>query len=226
MAPKNILFVLTSADKTFTGLPTGWYLPEAAHPYYSIIPHAHIDFATPKGANPPVDQISVQNFTDEESVKFLKDETVIQKLATAKKLTEVNSKDYDAVFYVGGVGPVVDLAIDPVNAKLASDFWNEGKIVAAVCHGPAALIGAKDTSGKSVFAGRKFTGFSNAEEEKLGFTKDVPFLLEDKIQELGGIFEKAPGLFEPEVVIDGKLFTGQNPASAKPLGQEVAKALA
>ncbi|KAF9534872.1 ThiJ/PfpI [Crepidotus variabilis] len=226
MPGKSVLFVLTSADKTFTGRPTGWYLPEAAHPYYSIFPHANIDFAAPNGPNPPIDKHSVENFKDEESVKFLNDETVKQKLATAKKLTEVNSKDYEAIFYVGGHGPVIDLAIDPANAQLASDFWNDGKIVSAVCHGPGALVGAKDSSGKSIFYGRKFTGFSNAEEEASGFTKDVPFLLESKIQELGGIFDKAPGLFEGKVVIDGKLFTGQNPASAKPLGDAIARALA
>ncbi|KAJ3506042.1 hypothetical protein NLJ89_g7094 [Agrocybe chaxingu] len=221
----SVLFVLTSVDKTPTGRPTGWYLPEAAHPYHVLSPHATIDFASPLGPNPPIDEGSVKLFTDEGSVSFLNDESVKAKLANAKKLSEVSSKDYDAIFFVGGHGPVVDLAFDPVNAKLISDFWKEGKVVSAVCHGPAALVGAVDASGKSIFEGRKFTGFSNAEEEVAGWTKDVPFLLETKIESLGGKFEKAPELFGAKVVVDGQLITGQNPASAAPIGEAILKAL-
>lgn len=135
----SILFVFTSANKNLKGGQTvslivacvsciyltviyqGWYLPEAAHPYYVLAPHFNIDFASPKGPNPPVDEGSVKNFTDKESVEFLKDTVVTKKLESAKKLSEVDVKDYDAVFYVGGHGPVIDLATDPDNIKLASD---------------------------------------------------------------------------------------------------------
>jgi putative intracellular protease/amidase len=118
----SVLFVYTNADKTLSGQQTGWYLPEAAHPYYVLAPHTSIDFASPNGPNPPVDEGSVAAFAkDADSVKFLSDETVKAKFSSAKKLSEVDVKAYDAVFYVGGHGPVLDLASDPVNAKLVSE---------------------------------------------------------------------------------------------------------
>ncbi|RDX53616.1 class I glutamine amidotransferase-like protein [Lentinus brumalis] len=223
MAPKRILFVFTSADKTLTGAQTGWYLPEAAHPYYVLAPKYDIDFAAPKGANPPVDESSVQNFKDD--VGFLSDETVKQKFANAKKLSDVNVADYDAIFYVGGHGPVIDLAQDPVNAKVASEFFQAGKITSAVCHGPAALVGAKDANGDSIFKGRRATSFTNVEEEQVQKVKDIPFLVESRIVELGGKFEKAPEPWGAHVVVDGNLITGQNPASAKGIGEAIDKAL-
>ncbi|PPR05643.1 hypothetical protein CVT24_002869 [Panaeolus cyanescens] len=223
----SVLFVFTSCNKSLTGNPTGWYLPEAAHPYYGLVEHASIDFASPNGPNPPVDESSVKAFEkDDLSTKFLNDSTVKQKFESAKKLSDVSVKDYDAVFYVGGHGPVIDLASDPVNAKLVSDFWQSGKIVSAVCHGPAALVGGVDANGKSIFEGRSFTGFSNAEEQAVDQVKAVPFLLEDKIQSLGGKYEKAPEPWGAKVVVDGKLITGQNPNSAGPIGEALVKALA
>ncbi|EMD40839.1 hypothetical protein CERSUDRAFT_80494 [Gelatoporia subvermispora B] len=223
---KRVLFVFTSAPKTLTGNPTGWYLPEAAHPYYVLAPHAEIDFAAPGGPNPPVDPSSVESFKDEESVKFINsDETVKSKLANAKTLSEVNARNYDAIFYVGGHGPVIDLATDPVNIKLASEFFQAGKITSAVCHGPAALVGATDANGKSIFAGRKATSFSNLEEEQVNKVKEIPFLVEDKIKTLGGTYEKAAEPWGVKVIVDGNLITGQNPASAKAIGEAILKAL-
>ncbi|KAJ6537620.1 class I glutamine amidotransferase-like protein [Mycena capillaripes] len=224
--PAKILFVLSSVSTTLTGAPTGWYLPEAAHPYWILAPHATIDFATPAGPNPPVDPDSVKAYkSDPECVKFLADEIVKNKLASAKKLTEVSSKDYDAIFYVGGQAPVIDLSVDPVSIKLASEFFQAGKITSAVCHGPAALVGVTDAQGKSIFAGRAATGFTNTEEIAMDKVKDVPFLLEDKLISLGAKFEKADELWAPKVVVDGHLYTGQNPASAGPIGETILKAL-
>lgn len=178
----------------------------------------------------------------------------------------MNLKDYDAIFYVGGHGPVIDLSADELNAKLASDAWKEGKIVSAVCHGPAyvdtllyrptsskahcgldllnsALVQAVDASGKSIFSGRNFTGFSNNEEEIVGMVQEIPFLLEDKIKALGGQYEKASdpwgvstkgspsreadvnNINQPKVIVDGKLITGQNPASAAGVGEAILKAI-
>ncbi|KDR83795.1 hypothetical protein GALMADRAFT_236180 [Galerina marginata CBS 339.88] len=222
----SVLFVFTSADKTLSGGQTGWYLPEAAHPYYVLSPHATIDFAAPKGPNPPVDEGSVKAFaSDPDSVKFQKDETAKSKFAGAKKLSDVDFKDYDAIFYVGGHGPVIDLPTDPINARLIQQFWDSGKIVAAVCHGPAALTGAVDAAGRSIFTGRTVTGFSNEEEEQAGKVKDVPFLLEDKIVQLGGKYVKADEVWGEKVVVDGHLITGQNPASAAGVGKAILKAL-
>ncbi|KAB5594286.1 chaperone protein HSP31 [Ceratobasidium theobromae] len=223
--PSRILFVFTSANKTLTGAQTGWYLPEAAHPYYILHGKHTIDFSAPNGPNPEVDESSVKDFTDDESVKFLKDPEVKQKFATAKKLSDVNLKDYDAIFYVGGHGPMIDLAFDPVNAKLASAFYQAGKLTTAVCHGPGALVKATDASGESIFKGRNATGFSDAEEEQVGKVKDIPFLLETRIKELGGKYTKAKDAWGAHVVVDGHLITGQNPASAKGVGEAILKAL-
>jgi len=140
-------------------------------------------------------------------------------------LSDVKAEGYDAIFYVGGHGPVIDLAQDAVNIKLASQFYQSNKIVAAVCHGPAALVGAVDRDGKPIFSGKAVTGFSNAEEEAVGMTKDIPFLLEDRITALGGKYAKAAEAWGPKVVVDGRLITGQNPASAGPVGKEILKAL-
>ncbi|KAF7331256.1 Glutathione-independent glyoxalase HSP31 [Mycena kentingensis (nom. inval.)] len=223
----SILIVLTSADKTLTGAPTGWYLPEAAHPYYTFAPvFDKIDFAAPKGPNPPLDQGGVKVWGhDEECARFMTDPEVQAKLANAKKLSEVTVADYDAVFYVGGHGPVLDLPFDEDNHRLVSEFWQTGKVVAAVCHGTAALVGAKDATDRSIFAaGLNFTGFSNVEEENFGTMQEIPFLLEDKISALGGTYSKATA-GAPHVVVDGKLYTGQNPASAKPLAEAIVKGL-
>ncbi|KAJ7700031.1 class I glutamine amidotransferase-like protein [Mycena rosella] len=220
----SILIVLSSASTTLTGAQTGWYLPEAAHPYYVFAPHASVDFASPAGPNPPLDEGSVKMFeSDEESVKFLKDEEVKSKLQACKKLSDISVKDYDVIFYVGGHAPVIDLAVDPINIKLASEFYQAGKITSAVCHGPAAIVGATDAQGKSIFAGKAATGFSNAEEIQVGKVKDIPFLLEDKIVSLGGKYEKADEAWGVKVVVDGNLYTGQNPASARPLAEVVSR---
>lgn len=220
-----VLFVYTSVNKTLAGDQTGWYLPEAAHPYYLLAPHFKVDFASPAGPNPPVDDGSVKAFAhDEECVKFLNDETVVDKFAHAKKLGDVNSANYDAIFYVGGLGPVMDLAFDETNAKLASQFYQAGKVTSAVCHGPAALVGAVDASGKSIFAGKSVTAFSNAEEVIAGSVEKIPFSVEDKITALGGKFEKADP-WKSYVVVYGNLITGQNPASAAGVGEAILKAL-
>jgi len=224
MSPK-ILFVFTSANKSLTGANTGWYLPEAAHPYYILAPHVEIDFAAPAGPNPPVDEYSVQMFTDEESVKFLKDPVVKHKLENALVLKTVSASDYDGIFYIGGHGPVIDLAIDKDNIKLANAFYRSNKLVSAVCHGPGALVGVTDAEGKSIFAGKEATSFTNFEEEQVDKVKDIPFLVETRIIELGGKFVSADAAWGVKVVESGNLITGQNPASAGPIGHAILKKL-
>ncbi|KDN36839.1 hypothetical protein RSAG8_10537, partial [Rhizoctonia solani AG-8 WAC10335] len=222
--PSRILFVFTSADKSPSGTPTGWWLAEAAHPFYFLQGKAEIDFAAPKGPNPPLDA-SVKASTDDESVKFLQDPEAKEKLANAKRLADVDPKEYDAVLYIGGHGPMFDLAIDPVNTQLANAFFQSGKITAAVCHGPGALVTVTDASGKSLFAGRNVTGLSNVEEDLIDATKLVPFLLEDRIKELGGKYSKATEPFASKVVVDGNVITGQNPGSAREIAEAIWKAL-
>ncbi|KAJ3572465.1 hypothetical protein NP233_g3074 [Leucocoprinus birnbaumii] len=226
MAPR-ILFVFTSADKSLTGSQTGYWVSEAAHPYYVLSPHFDIDFASPIKNKFPADPTSInsaQDLKDSHALNFLTDPKVAEKQATGKTLTEVDPKGYAAIFYIGGHGPVIDLASDPNNAKLIEAFWEQDKYVAAVCHGPAALAGAR-RNGKSIFADKKATGFTNTEEEAVKGASLIPWLLEDKIKELGGAFERA-GDWQPYVVVDGKLITGQNPASAEPLAKKLLEALA
>ncbi|KAJ7591993.1 class I glutamine amidotransferase-like protein [Mycena floridula] len=221
----SILFVFTSADKTLLGKPTGYYLPEAAHPYYVFSPTCEIDFASPKGTF-PIDPSSTEGYrSDQQCIDFLKDQTVARKFSEAKKLSDVDADKYDVIFYPGGHGPVLDLPQDQLSIKLAENFYRSGKIIAAVCHGTAALAGVTDAQGKSIFIGKKFTGFSNAEEEASGLVKAIPFLLEDKISDLGGKYEKADDLWGVKVVVDGNLYTGQNPASARPLAEAILAAL-
>ncbi|THV03679.1 ThiJ/PfpI [Dendrothele bispora CBS 962.96] len=222
----SILFVFTSADKHLKGGPTGWYLPEAAHPYYILKDTVDIDFASPKGPNPPVDPASVKlSAEDKECTQFLKDDTIVKaKLDNAKKLSDVKADDYDAIFYIGGHGPVIDLANDPVSLKLAAEFYQAGKITSAVCHGGAALVNVVDKEGKPILTGKKATAFSNAEEELVNGTELIPFLPEDKIKAIG-IYEKAPEPWGSHVVVDGNLITGQNPASAAAVGKAILEAL-
>jgi len=224
---KSILFVFTSASKIGPEgdqIETGWWITEAAHPYWLLHEKFNIDFASPKGPNPPLDLGSVSWHKDDfGSNKFLNDEEVKSKLATAKSLDQVTASDYDAIFYVGGHGPMVDLPNDKVNIKLAGEFYDSLKIVSAVCHGPAALVNVKDQSGKFIYAGRKLTGFSNEEEDAVEKTKYVPFKLEDKLAELG-TYQRGPawGAF---VVVDGNIITGQNPSSAEGVAEAILKAL-
>ncbi|KAJ7106557.1 ThiJ/PfpI domain-containing protein [Mycena epipterygia] len=211
----SVLFVFTSASRTLTG----WYLPEATHLYYLLAPHTSIHFASPTGPNPP---LAEQSIKAHQCVKFLADETVRQKLVNAAKLSDVNAADYDAIFYVW---PVVNLTSDPANIKLGSEFYCSGKMVGVLCHGPAAPVGITDAEGKSIFAGKSVMGFSNAEEILLNGVKDVPFLLEDRIISLGGAYTKVEKLFGVNVVVDGNLCTGQNPAPPAALGQAMWKVL-
>jgi len=224
---KNILFVYTSVSNNLLGGPTGWYLPEAAHPYWVLHDSHNITFAALSGPNPPLDPGSVELYKEDvESTKFLADETVKDKFANAKKLKDVNAEDYDAIFYVGGHGPMIDLATDEENIKLANAFYRTNKIVSAVCHGPGALVNVTDENGASIFKGRRATGFSNAEEKALDAVKAIPFLLEDAIVQKGGSYEKAGELWGEEVIVDGNVITGQNPSSARGVGLAIAKALA
>ncbi|PFH49135.1 hypothetical protein AMATHDRAFT_148332 [Amanita thiersii Skay4041] len=222
----SVLFVFTSVNKTPAGSPTGWFLPEAAHPYYILAQHATIDFAAVEGPNPPIFEQSIELFSEDKvCIRFLNNNSIKAKLANAKKLTEVNAQDYDAIYYVGGHGPSFDLYKDSTNIKLASQFYQAGKVIGATCHGPAALLRVTDASGKPIIGGRTLTAFSNEEEELVGMTNNIPFTLEDKIPELGGKYEKATEPWGAKVVVDGNLITGQNPGSSVPLAEEMLKAL-
>jgi len=229
MAPK-VLFVVTShAQLGDTGKPTGWYLPEFAHPYDVLKDHVKITVASPKGGEAPLDPSSVEASKDDKiSVNFLhKEETLWKNTEKLEKFLG-HAGDYEAIFFVGGHGPMFDLATDATSHKLINEFYSHNKIVAAVCHGPAALTHVKLASGGYLLDGQPVTGFSNTEEDQVGLTSAMPFSLEDALnQATGGKFVKASEPWGPRVVVarDGRLITGQNPASAAGVGQAIHDAI-
>jgi putative intracellular protease/amidase len=225
----KVLFVLSShAELGNTGKPTGWYLPEFAHPYEVLAPHVSITIVSPGGGAAPLDPSSVEASKDDKiSLKFLEQKKELWE--KTGKLSDVigHAKDYEAIFYVGGHGPMFDLATDETSHKLINEFYEHNKIVSAVCHGPAALTHVKLTSGGYLLDGQRVTGFSNSEEAAVGLTDAMPFSLEDKLKEAsGGKYEKADDWAAKVVVArDGRLITGQNPASASGVGQAIYDAI-
>jgi putative intracellular protease/amidase len=228
MSKPSILFVLTSHNKLGNlDKPTGWYLPELAHPYHVLRNKANITVVSPKGGEAPLDPASVEAAKDDDiSVQFLNNDQQVWK--TTQKLGDFigKAKDFDAIFYVGGHGPMFDLANDATSQQLIKEFWEADKIVSAVCHAPAVFYNVKLSDGSLLVAGKEVTAFTNTEEEQAGLTDAVPFLPEDALQKAsGGKFVKAAEPWAPKVVVSGRLITGQNPASATGVGEALAKAL-
>ena len=219
---KKVLFVLTSHDKLGnTGEKTGFWTEEFAAPYYELADkRVQNDIATPLGGQPPIDPKSEDPSEATADTKRLdKDTEVLAKLKNTKKLTDVNQEDYDAVFYPGGHGPLWDLAEDKTSIALIEAFYTNKKPVAFVCHSPGALKNVK-VNGEYLVKGKKVTGFSNSEEEAVGLTKVVPFLLEDVLQSNGATYSKT-GDWQPYAIEDGLLITGQHPASATLVAQKL-----
>lgn len=228
-APK-ILVVLTSHGKLGdTGKPTGWYLSELAHPYDVLTAQGfHLTLASPTGGTAPLDPSSIEAASDDSiSQRFLTEQNALWE-ATEPLVSFLGRADeFAAVFFPGGHGPMFDLAVDPTSQALVQEFAEKGKVVAAVCHGPAALVGVSGPGGYFL-EGKAVTGFTNAEEEAVGLDAVVPFALEDRLAEVvgkGGRFEKATENWAEKVVVDGKLITGQNPASAKGVAEAIARAV-
>ncbi|KAK3389321.1 class I glutamine amidotransferase-like protein [Podospora didyma] len=226
MAPK-VLIVLTSHDKLGdTGKKTGWYLPEFAHPYDAFTKAGfEITVASPAGGVAPLDPSSVEMFQDDSSVCFLNNNKSLWE-KTEKLSTFLGKADnFDVLFYPGGHGPVFDLSFDEQSFQLINEFWSKGKIVSAVCHGPAVFVNVKLPNGEPFVKGKHVTGFSDLEEEQVKLDKVVPFLTEAGLKKEGGIFAKAEEPWGVKIVVDGKLITGQNPASAGPIGEAIVKAV-
>ncbi len=223
----KILIVLTSHSALGdTGKKTGFWIEEFAAPYYVLADAgAIITIASPLGGQPPVDPKSEAPDAQTPATKrFYADLDAIDKVANTIKLSDVQQDDYDAVFYPGGHGPMWDLANDKTSIKLIEDFYNTQKPVAFVCHAPAALIKVKAENGQPLVKGKKVTGFSDTEEEAVGLTKVVPFLLEDELKKLGAHYSKGAdfGSFAEQ---DGLLITGQNPASSEAVAKLLLKTL-
>ncbi len=219
----NVLFVLTSHDQLGdTGHKTGFWLEEFAAPYYVFKEAgATITLASPTGGQPPLDPRSDEPDAQTPATdRFRSDRDAQQQLATTLPLKQIDASTFDAVFYPGGHGPLWDLARDADSIALIETFDRANKPLGLVCHAPGALIGARAADGKPLVAGRKVTGFSNSEEDAVGLSAVVPFLIEDEFTRLGGNYSKGPD-WVPYVLSDGHLVTGQNPASS----EAVAKAL-
>ena len=219
----KILMVLTSHDKLGdTGKKTGFWLDEFAAPYYVFKDAgAEITLASPKGGQPPLDPKSDTDDAQTEATdRFKADDAAQKALASTHVLSEIDAVGFDAIFYPGGHGPLWDLAEDADSVNLIEAFAKSDRPVGAVCHAPGVLKNAKGADGNPLVNGRAVTGFSNSEEDAVGLTNVVPFLLEDTLARLGGIYSRGDD-WASFVLVDGKLVTGQNPGSSKEAAEKL-----
>jgi len=219
----NILMVLTSHDKLGdTGNKTGFWLEEFAAPYYVFKDAgANVTLASPKGGQPPLDPSSDTEDAQTEATKRFKGDDAAQKdLANTEVLSTISADGFDAIFYPGGHGPLWDLAEDDDSTKLIETFATSDRPIGAVCHAPAVFKHPKGADGKPLVSGKTVTGFTNTEEEGVGLTDVVPFLVEDMLKSNGGDYKKGDD-WASFVVTDGKLVTGQNPASSEEAAREL-----
>lgn len=220
---KKILFVVTSQDKLGdTGKSTGYYLSEVSHPW-AVLNEAgyEIDFVSPQGGKAPVDGFDLN---DPINKTFWENSEYKSKIENTLKPSDVIASDYVAIYYAGGHGTMWDFPNNSELAKVASDIYENGGVVGAVCHGPSALVNIKLKNGKYLIDGKRINSFTNAEEKSIELQNIVPFMLETKLIERGARFEKS-GLWEPHVTTDQRIVTGQNPQSAKGVGEAILKEL-
>jgi len=223
----KVLIVLTSHDELGdTGQKTGFWLEEFASPYYHLKDSgAQITLASPAGGQPPLDPKSQENdFQTDATRRFEGDQSAQKELAGTAKLADMKAEEFDAVFYPGGHGPLWDLHNDSDSIALIEAFIAAGKPVAAVCHAPAVLLKARDENGEPLVKGKKVTGFSNSEEAAVELTEVVPYLLEDQLVAMGGLYQKVED-WTPLAIVDGLIITGQNPASSDAVADALLKTI-
>ena len=229
----KVLMVVTAADhwtlNDSTLHPTGFWAEELVTPY-SVFTNAgwDVDVATPGGTAPTVDQASLdEGAGDADTLQEVKTqfEELQPVLAKPLNLDNVNAADYDLVFYPGGHGPMEDLAVNEVSARILIERMADNTPVALLCHAPAAVLATENAPGGSPFAGRTMTGFSNDEERDAGLADKAPWLLEDRLVSLGAQYEKAEEPWASYVAVDGNLYTGQNPTSSQELAERLVKDL-
>lgn len=224
MDNKKALIVVTSHKQLgTTGKETGYFLSEVSHPYSVLRAKGFdIDIASPNGGNPPVDPKS-HDLSDPANKALLENKESSAKLQNTIKLSNVNPENYGVVFFAGGHGAMFDLPDNKDVARVAARIYENGGVVAAVCHGPAALVNVKLSNGRYLVEGKRVNSFTNEEEASMKLEREMPFLLESKLVERGAKFEKAPA-FQSKVVSDQRLITGQNPASAEGVGRAIVEA--
>ena len=216
MATKALIIVTSHDRLGDTGKPTGFFWEEMAVPYW-VLRDAGLDveFASVKGGMPPFDPGSDDGDERPAAVqRFMDDDRAMQKLAASRPVSAVNAADYDLVYLPGGHGTMWDLAQSADVGAAVATAYESGAVVGAVCHGPAGLVGATLSDGTPLVRGKRVNSFTNAEEEAVGLDGTVPYLLESRLRELGALFEDNPEPFQPHAVRDGRLVTGQNPASS------------
>lgn len=223
---KKILFVLTSHGRLGdTGKPTGYFLSEVSHPYRLLTERGfEVDFVSPQGGEPPMDPKS-HNLDDPDNKAFMEDPRAREKLKHTLRPDEVRAEDYAAIYYAGGHGAMWDLPDDAALARLAARIYEHGGVVGAVCHGPAGLLNVELSNGLGLIEGAQVSCFTNGEEHAAGLEEVVPFLLETRMKEAGAEHTKATGDFRSHVAVSERLVTGQNPASAKGVGEAMAALL-
>ncbi|MEQ8315817.1 MAG: type 1 glutamine amidotransferase domain-containing protein [Phycisphaerales bacterium] len=221
-----VLLVLTNhGDMGDTGEPTGFFLAEAAHPWHVFNEAGWIVvLASPEGGDAPIDPRSVTD-PDEEGQDFLDRFARDGVVPGTARLTSMKASAFEAIFFAGGHGTMWDFPEGPGVQETAEGVYRSGGVVAAVCHGPAALVNLRARGGDPLVAGRRVTGFTNDEEAAVELVDAMPFLLETRLRELGAEFVGA-GNFEENVVVDGRLVTGQNPASARGAAEAVVRVAA
>ncbi|MDR0207676.1 MAG: type 1 glutamine amidotransferase domain-containing protein [Pseudomonas putida] len=219
---EKVLIVVSSLDKKTEKLVGGFWFPELTHPV-EVFDEAGVDFdlASPKGGLAPFDGFDLK---DEASLRFWTNPQHRNKLGNTLKLSDVDPSRYAAVLLVGGHGPMWDFVGNPELSGIVRSVYENDGVVSAVCHGPAGLLDVKLSNGRNLVDGRHLTGFTAEEEVARKYDTIVPFELEGALKKAGARFEEAPA-FESRVVVDGRLVTGQNPASAKALGEALVKAL-
>ena len=224
---KNILIIVTSHSRLLnTDTKTGLWIGEFTEPYYEFIDAGFkITIASPEGGNPPIDSMSqlTENLTASNR-RFQDDVQAQQALKNSLRLNAITASDYDALFLPGGHGPMFDLASNETCAALILDFINNEKPIAAVCHGPAALLKVAQLD-NTILSGKRITAFSNTEEKLAMRSDNIPYYLEDKLKELGADYCSSPIPFISHVERDGFLITGQNPLSAGPTAKALIKVL-
>uniref|UniRef100_A0A7S3JZG6 DJ-1/PfpI domain-containing protein n=1 Tax=Aureoumbra lagunensis TaxID=44058 RepID=A0A7S3JZG6_9STRA len=228
---KKILMVLTSVDSYPDGSKTGWYLPEAAHPYYKFVEAGHEVTWCSMTGKAYCDPSSIEAMKEDvECVKFLADPLLKAATESQAKFTDIDYMTFDCIFVVGGFGVLWDIANDTTIKAALKEMYVAGKVVAAVCHGPACFFDLILDDGTPLVAGKQITAFTNDEENAVGKYEIVskpsgPGSCEDNLKALGCTFVDG-GVFQPQVCVAGNLFTGQNPPSAGPLAEAVIKVLA
>jgi putative intracellular protease/amidase len=221
MTTKYVLFVATNTAVIGpNNRHTGFFFPEIAHPLEALDKAGiAVEFASLKGGKPPEDGFDGK---DPVQSSFL-ESAAYRRLGRSRRLQDVDVLDYDAIFFPGGLGPMGDVATDALVKKAVRNAWDAGKVVAAVCHGPCAFLGVTLADGTPLVKGRKLTSFSTAEEENYA-KNDVPFDLESALRDEGAEHSSAPP-WQPKLVVDGRLITGQNPASGQLVGEAIVEAL-